>query len=157
MDLVKFLLEEYSFVGAARATHKVNPRYIIMDPLNDGDETLTLRLAASHSHIFQYLWETYGFLFTDQHLLTVTKYLLLVKNFECLQFVISSATTQTLFLNAPLPFRSAFISLISEAALEGSAVEVKNAIIGALQQYPFTQLDKQVEDEKLQRMYELIT
>ena len=142
LDFVRYILEEYSYIGSARRHFKVNPRLLIFDREFENDESFTLRLAAHSSDaVLAYLWDNYGYLFNERHLEDVTKFLVHRQKYESLNHLLKSETTSILFRNSPLTFRSRYIGLMGESV----PVESKNY----LQQYPYNLLDKQVEEDKL--------
>ncbi len=52
-ELVKFLMEDYKYIGLQRNQYNVNPRILLMDSLSSEDETFSIRLAIyTHSDIF---------------------------------------------------------------------------------------------------------
>jgi len=61
-----------------RELKTVDPRIIMINHYDQEDETLTLRLAIQKNNllIFSYLWDTFGHLYSEKHLLILARYIL---------------------------------------------------------------------------------
>jgi len=156
VELAKYLLFEHKIFSNTRQTRNLDPRIIILNHDNEDDESFTLRLAvqAGSIEIFKLLWDYYPQLFTERHLLDVTRYALFMRRFEFLVPILASPTSTPVFLSSPIAQRIEFVDLFDEGTLE--FVEDKSTIIQILGQEPYTKLDKQVSDDRLLSIYNYI-
>ena len=95
----------------------VDPRIILVNRENEDDETLTLRLSIEFypdSSLFYRFWAYYPHLFTERNLLTVTKFMLFLRKFDYVYFILNSNTTHRIFLNSSESFRREYVNLFDE-------------------------------------------
>ena len=129
LDLVKYLLFEQKIFSNTKQTRNVDPRIILMNHDMEDDESFTLRLAI-HSgsiEIFKLLWDYYPQLYTEKHLLDITRFALYLRRSEFLVPILASPTSTPVFLSAPIYARVWFVELFDEARLQ--YVEDKSTII----------------------------
>jgi len=68
---------------------------------------MTLRLAIQEGfdHIFEYLWNTYGDLYHESILQSVTRHMVVEERYESIMKLLESETTKKIIANASLSFR----------------------------------------------------
>ena len=56
----------------------MDPRILLLGTDEDEDETLSLRLAIMNNNFFAFLlfWNNFGYLYSDTHMMTVTRFIL---------------------------------------------------------------------------------
>lgn len=107
------------------------------------------------SSLFYRFWAYYPHLFTESHLMTVTKFMLFLHKFDYVYFILNSNTTHRIFLNSTETFRRDFVGLFNEQTL--AQYEKREDIITAVTDWhPYRILERGVNDERLQHIHSLI-
>lgn len=77
MDLVKYIMiENKTYTSNTKELKKIDPRIILLNHIDETDETLTLRLAiqVNNYEIFQLLWNNYSQIYNERDLYLCTKF-----------------------------------------------------------------------------------
>jgi hypothetical protein len=90
-----------------------------MNHENEEDESLTLRIAIQYGNIelFMLLWDSYPLLYTEKHLMDVTRFAIFLRKQDFLLRILTSSTTNRIFLNTPLSKRIEFVDIFDEKTL----------------------------------------
>ena len=78
-NMVQYIMSDHKVLTSSKQTPKsVDPWLLVLGTDTDEEETLTIRLAIMNNNLFNFvsLWSTYGFLYTEEHMLVITRYLL---------------------------------------------------------------------------------
>jgi hypothetical protein len=98
----------------------MDPRIITVNHHNEDDDSLTLRLAIQTGNVemFKLFWDYYPQLYTEKHLLTITRFAISTRRYEFLVHILASPTSTPIFYSAPIQARSDFVDLFDNATLE---------------------------------------
>lgn len=118
-NMVQYIMSDHKVLTSSKQTPKsVDPRLLVLGTDTDEDETLTIRLAIMNNNLFNFvsLWSTYGFLYTEEHMLVITRYLL-SKGHQfgsLIEAFIASETTKRLYQGATPAVRNQFRELLTQ-------------------------------------------
>jgi hypothetical protein len=157
-NVVNYILSEHKVIASNRQLTNVDPRIILANRENEDDETQTVRLSIEFypdSSLFYRYWAYYPHLFTEKHLMIITKFMLYLRKFDYVYFILNSNTTHRIFLNSSESFRREYVNLFNERTLAN--YDKKNEILTAVTEWhPYRVLERDLTNERLSHIYSLI-
>ena len=87
--------------------------------------------------------------------MTVTKFMLYLRKFDNVYFIINSNTTHKIFLNAPESFRREYVGLFDERTLANYA-KMSEIMTAVNEWHPYKQLDRDISNDRLNNIFGLI-
>lgn len=97
--------------------------------------------------MFFYLWDTFSYLYTTQHILTIARYIVYTGFEDLAEKFLSNNTTQDIFNNSPFSARQEFASIWRNSPFSQ---------IPSLDYIPYTELEPTITEEELLSIYNLI-
>lgn len=153
-DLVKYILVEHKTFSNTKQPRTIDPAVILFNQHDESDDTLTLRLAIqNNSHeIFSLLWNQFPQIYTERHLLLAAKFCFAVPRYSFLEDLLNSETAHPIFLQASVESRTELVELFNQSNIEQIGHRGPN-VRNILMNEPYTRLDRQVNDELNQQIY----
>mmetsp|Transcript_12759 Transcript_12759/g.12644 ORF Transcript_12759/g.12644 Transcript_12759/m.12644 type:complete len:147 (-) Transcript_12759:1077-1517(-) len=100
--LVRYILHEHKILTPAKEQRPCDSRFILLNQVNQEDESFTLRLAIDQiaqqrdEAIFQHLWSVQD-IYSDRHLYPLIKYLVYLSNQDYIAKLLSTDMARHLF------------------------------------------------------------
>ncbi|MFS8159950.1 MAG: hypothetical protein ACMG6E_07015 [Candidatus Roizmanbacteria bacterium] len=147
-------MEEHKIVTATKQTRSVDPRMILLNSIDQSDETLSLRLAAIVDFdLFYYLFTSpqWDSIYTSKHLLDILAFFMYIGRYDLIAPVLRTSTAKQIFLNSSYRFRRTIVDLVNSIPSNHGYEAVQ-----LFEGYPYNRLDRDITNMSLSNIYSLI-